>query len=262
MIRCERSSCDSDFSPGRRTSAGAGKPARTWSSKKWANGPCPTSWSRPAIRRVSVTRPSDGTGSPVSMRVRRRLGIERAGPQAGLVHDAEAMGEPRVLGRREHPAGALELADPPEPLEPGGVEEVLLGDLLVRQPGGRRLVRPQSLGQLHVAVDRVADQVDRGERVASHATVSGHPDAHLGRPGPEIAGGIACRDADPVVVAVVLDRPSIRLVATVAEAMVLTTSPSRSGSGRRSWRRPTSVSAGSRPSRARSTSRRCRSGSR
>ena len=85
----------------------------------------------------------------------------------------EAVGEPRVLGGREDPARALELADPPQPLEPGGVEEVLLGDVLVRQPGRRRLVRPQSLGQLHVAVDGIADQVDRGERVASHARAQG-----------------------------------------------------------------------------------------
>ena len=33
--------------PARRASAGAGKAARTCSSKKWANGPWPTSWSRP-----------------------------------------------------------------------------------------------------------------------------------------------------------------------------------------------------------------------
>ena len=67
--------------------------------------------------------------------------IERARPEAGLVHDAEAVGEARVLGGREDPAGALELADPAQPLEPGRVEQVLLGDVLVGQPGGRRLGR-------------------------------------------------------------------------------------------------------------------------
>ena len=55
------------------------------------------------------------------------------------MHDAQAMGEARVLGRREDPARALELADPAEPLEPGGVEQVLLGDVLVGQAGRRRL---------------------------------------------------------------------------------------------------------------------------
>ena len=66
--------------------------------------------------------------------------IERPRPESRLVHDAEAVREAGVLGGREDPAGALELADPAQPLEPGGVEQVLLGDVLVRQPGGRRLV--------------------------------------------------------------------------------------------------------------------------
>ena len=93
--------------------------------------------------------------------------VQRPCPQPGLVHDAEAVGEARVLGRREDPAGALELADPAHPLEPGGVEQVLLGDVLVGQAGERRLVGRQALGQLDVAVDRVADEVDRRERVSS-----------------------------------------------------------------------------------------------
>ena len=38
--------------------------------------------------------------------------------------------------------------------------------VLVGQPGRGRLVRGEPLRQLDVAVDRVADQVDRGERVA------------------------------------------------------------------------------------------------
>ena len=51
------------------------------------------------------------------------------------------------------------------------VEQVLLGDVLGGQPGGRGLGRRQALGQLDVAVDRVADQVDRGERVAAASAV-------------------------------------------------------------------------------------------
>jgi hypothetical protein len=38
--------------------------------------------------------------------------VQVAGPQPGLVHDAQAVGEPAVLGGREDPARALELADP------------------------------------------------------------------------------------------------------------------------------------------------------
>ena len=88
------------------------------------------------------------------------------------MHDAQTVGEARVLGGREDPAGALELADPAQPLEPGRVEQVLLGDVLVGQPGRAGLVRREPLGQLDVAVDRVADEVDRGERVARHQRVT------------------------------------------------------------------------------------------
>ncbi len=95
-------------------------------------------------------------------------GMEVAGPQAGLVHHPEAVGEAGVLGRREDPAGALELRDPAHPLEPGRVEEILFRGGLGRQAGLGRLGVPESLGQLDVAVDRVADEVDGGERVAAH----------------------------------------------------------------------------------------------
>ena len=50
---------------------------------------------------------------------------------AGDVHRPQGVLKPRVLGRRIDPAGALELVDPPEPLHPGGVDQVLFG-LLVR----------------------------------------------------------------------------------------------------------------------------------
>ena len=105
------------------------------------------------------------------VRVRERrpqARVERPCPEARLVHDPEAVGEPRVLGGREDPAGALELADAAQPLEPRRVEQVLLGGLLGGQPCRRRLVACQPLGQLHVPVDRVADEVDRGERLAAH----------------------------------------------------------------------------------------------
>ena len=168
MISCERSSWVSRLPAGRRGSGGAGKAARTWSSKKWANGPWPTSWSRPATRNVSTTRPSLGIGSPRAPELAPERREELARPQPGLVHDPEAVREPRVLGRREHPARALELADPAQPLDPGRVEQVLLGRVLVGQSGRRGLLGGQPLRQLDVGVDRVADQVDRAERVARH----------------------------------------------------------------------------------------------
>ena len=141
MIRPDRSSWVRRLPDGRRGSGGASNAARTWSSKKWANGPWPTSWSSPAIRSVSTTSPSDGSGSPAAASVGAQARVERARPQPCLVHDPEAVGEARVLGRREDPARALELADPAHALEPGRVEQVLLGDVLVRQPGDRRLGR-------------------------------------------------------------------------------------------------------------------------
>ena len=91
-------------------------------------------------------------------------GIQLAGPQARLVHHAEPVGEPAVLCGREDPPGALELADPAQPLEPGRVQQVLFGDALVGQPDRRGGIRLEPLGELDVPVDRVADEVDRRER--------------------------------------------------------------------------------------------------
>ena len=103
---------------------------------------------------------------------RSQARVQRARPEARLVHDAQAVREARVLGGGKDPACALELADPAQALEPGRVEQVLLGHRLDRQPGRRRLVRGEPLGQLDVAVDRVADEVDGRERLA--APPSGH----------------------------------------------------------------------------------------
>jgi hypothetical protein len=134
MISCERSSWVRLLCR-RRGSAGAGKWHRTCSSKKCANGPWPTSWSSPASRSVSTTRPSDGgsaAGSAPPARAQTRVQV--AGPQPGLVHHAQAVGEAAVLGRGEDPARALELADAPHPLQPGRVEQIAFGRLLRRQP--------------------------------------------------------------------------------------------------------------------------------
>ena len=71
-------------------------------------------------------------------------GQQRPRPQPGLVHDAETVREPRVLGRREDPARALELADAAEALQPRRVEEVVLGGVLVGQARGCRIRRGES----------------------------------------------------------------------------------------------------------------------
>ena len=143
MIRALRSSWVSRLASGRRGSAGASKAARTWSSKKWANGPWPDVVEEPGHAQglddeaLGRDRRAVGRGGEGGAQAR----VERARPQPGLVHDAEAVGEARVLGRREDPARALELADPAQPLQPGGVEEVLLGDVLGGQPGRGRFGR-------------------------------------------------------------------------------------------------------------------------
>jgi hypothetical protein len=95
--------------------------------------------------------------------------LERPRPLPGEVHDPQPVGEARVLSGREDPARALELADPAEALQPGRVEQVVLGRVLVREPGGGRFAAGQALRELDVAVDRVADEVDRRERVARGA---------------------------------------------------------------------------------------------
>ena len=96
--------------------------------------------------------------------------IEGTGPQAGLVHDPEAVREARMLGGREDPARALKLADAAQALQPRGVEEVLLGDVLGRQPGYGRRVGRQPLAELEVPVDRVADEVDGRKRVTARGS--------------------------------------------------------------------------------------------
>ena len=97
--------------------------------------------------------------------------VQRARPEPRLVHHAQAVGEPRMLGGGEDPARALELADPSQPLDPRRVEEVVLGDVLGVEVRGARLVRGEALRQLDVPVDRVADEVDGGEREAASPPV-------------------------------------------------------------------------------------------
>src|SRR5438105_2347752 len=60
--------------------------------------------------------------------------------------------EPRVLAARENPPGRLQLVDSPQSLQPGVIEQVLLG---------RLGVAPQPFGDLDIAVQGVGDQIDR-----------------------------------------------------------------------------------------------------
>ena len=67
--------------------------------------------------------------------------VERAAPQARLVHHPKAMREAAVFRGGEDPAGALQLADAAEALHPRRIEQVFLGDRLGRQAGLRTLGR-------------------------------------------------------------------------------------------------------------------------
>ena len=76
-----------------------------------------------------------------------------AGPLARQVHGAQRMLEARVLGGREHPPGALQLVDPAQPLQPGGVHEVLL-----RRLAGHATGAPTR--DAKVSVDGIAREID------------------------------------------------------------------------------------------------------
>jgi len=83
----------------------------------------------------------------------RQRGIEVAGPVTGQVHRAKRVLEARVLGGREHPPRALQLVDAAQPLQPRGVDEVLLRGLAGHAAW-------PALGDAKVAVDWVAEEVD------------------------------------------------------------------------------------------------------
>ena len=143
MISCERSSWVSRLPAARRASGGAGKRGEDVVVEEVGERPVADVVEEPGdperLDDQALATAARLAGAHASVAAQRR--VERPRPQPGLVHDAEAVGEPRVLGGREDPAGALELADPAQALEPGGVEEVLLGGVLVGQPGGARTRR-------------------------------------------------------------------------------------------------------------------------
>ena len=76
--------------------------------------------------------------------------VERGDGPAGQVHRPEHVLEPRVLGRGKDPPGGLQLVNLPQPLQPGMVDDLLLGHLARRQPRRR--------GERDVAVDRIVAQ--------------------------------------------------------------------------------------------------------
>ncbi len=77
-------------------------------------------------------------------------GVEGPSELARHVHRAQGVLEAAVLRRRIDPARALKLADPPQPLHPGGIDQFLLR-------GFRRNVVHRH-GEGIVLVDRVGDQ--------------------------------------------------------------------------------------------------------
>src|SRR5206468_8814189 len=84
--------------------------------------------------------------------------IEVTGEPAGDVHGPERVDKPAVLGGRVNPPGALELEDAAEPLDPGRIDQVLLGRLPLRvarlPPGGAG----EGDGEGDVLVNRVGDE--------------------------------------------------------------------------------------------------------
>ena len=57
---------------------------------------------------------------------------QRRDRPAGQVHRPQHVLEPRVLGRGKDPPGRLQLVNLPQPLQPGVVDNLLLGDLVAR----------------------------------------------------------------------------------------------------------------------------------
>ena len=68
--------------------------------------------------------------------------VEVPSPLAGEVHRAQGMLEPGVLRSGKTPPGALQLVDPPQPLQPGIVEDVLFGNI-ARYAAGASLGDPE-----------------------------------------------------------------------------------------------------------------------
>ena len=90
------------------------------------------------------------------------------------MHHPKAVRETTVLGGREDPTCALQLADAPESLQPRRVKEIFFGRLLREVAERCGTLWRESLGQLDVAVDRIADQIDRLKAHRLTGTVATH----------------------------------------------------------------------------------------
>ena len=217
MISWDRSSWLSALPAGRRASPGAGKAAQDVVVEEVGERPVADVVEQPGhAQRLDdepfgrrLARPAPRRPAPSQRRV------EMAGPQPGLVHHAEAVGESAVLGGREHPARALELADPAQPLDPRACRS---GP--PRRPSRRAARAPtpspvEPLRELDIPVDRVADEIDRRERVAAHQDRSIRGPRHGPvRPDGQVARGVAGLDPDGVPVAV-------RAVESVSDVFVV-----------------------------------------
>jgi hypothetical protein len=105
-------------------------------------------------------------------------GVHLPGEPAGQVHRAETVGEPAVLGGREHPPRTLQLMDALEALHPRAVDDVGLGDLA---GAGQR--------DAQVPVQRVGDEVDVVVGELHRVQTTAAPGREQGAPcAPAVAG--------------------------------------------------------------------------
>ena len=181
--------------PGTRPGTARRRSARTARDPRRGGARPPAASPRPAPR-TGRARPA-----PAPPASARSDGYSERPHSPASCMTPEAVREPRVLGGREHPARALELGDPAQALEPRRVEQVVLGDVLVRVAGGARLGGGQALGELDVPVDRVGDQVDGRERDRADPDRSGNPDPRRGGPPREVTPLVTRPDAEQVPVA-------------------------------------------------------------
>ena len=100
--------------------------------------------------------------------------VEVACPEACLMHHAETVCKAAVFGGGEDPTCALQLTDATESLQPRCIQQILFGCLLREVAERCGTLWCESLGQLDVAVDRIADQVDRLEACRLTRTAAAH----------------------------------------------------------------------------------------
>ena len=100
--------------------------------------------------------------------------VKMARPEARLMHHPKAVRETTMFGGGEDPACALQLTDATESLQPRCIQQILFRRLLREVAERCRTLWCKSLGQLDVAVNRIADQVDRLEARRLTRTAAAH----------------------------------------------------------------------------------------